>query len=133
MLFIFANNTNPSFSTDDLALCANFFYRRSYFHTSLRSLKNKKKTIDLSYSLFTILPRLSSYGVISTTTRSPGTTRIRKRPSRPARRAKISRPSSRTTRKNILGNASSTLPSTFRICESDFIYLIAGVLYVTPQ
>ncbi len=58
MLRIGTNHVKFSFTLDCLALIANLFYRRSYFHCF--------------YNLLVILPLVKSYGLISTKTLSPG-------------------------------------------------------------
>src|SRR5215207_572842 len=57
-------------------------------------------------------PRVRSYGLSSTRTRSPGSTRMRYRRILPARWARTSWPMSSFTRKFRLGRASMTSPST---------------------
>jgi hypothetical protein len=99
VLGIFANNINPAKALDDFALFAHGFCGSSDFHKIYLNLR-------------VIRPLVKSYGVISTTTRSPGKTRIMLTRIFPDKWPTIVCPESNWTRKIALGKFSRTLPSS---------------------
>ena len=86
MLGVFADNHDAAFALDDLALFANGFHTRSYFHGGSPFASYGQKIIFLKRVLSfqnqflprqVMRPRDKSYGESSTVTLSPGRIRMK--------------------------------------------------------
>src|SRR5581483_6513179 len=97
-----ADHAHHAAATHDLALVANPFDRRSYFH-----------------SLPTILPRVTSVGESSIRTRSPTRIRTKLRSIRSAMCAVTNAPCSSRTRYNADGSCSVTVPVRPATCAPE--------------
>jgi hypothetical protein len=72
---VLTDDTNDAFSSNDLALIANFLDRRTDLH-SVTPIGMKESSLMIYLWRYVIRPRLGSYGLTSTVTRSPGRMRM---------------------------------------------------------
>src|SRR5438552_11478997 len=95
MLRVYANDPHHAFAVDHLAFGTYFLHRRSYFH-----------------SFLVILPRVRSWGVSTTSTRSPGNSRTKFLAFSPLGCASTRSLFSSSTRYTPFGISSTTLAAT---------------------